>query len=136
MALTQWNRLEQVREIDLDLMKRGQQPDRRWYVNSLGQTLAIIDGPVEFLMGSPASEPHHSDSEKLHDESSRRFAIATKEVSIEQFEEFLREQPGAALSEGPRVQPFPPGSGKQAKLVCRRGLLQLAERAGESVAML
>src|SRR5262249_55250926 len=30
---------------------------RRWFVNSQGQTFTMIDGPVEFLMGSPANEP-------------------------------------------------------------------------------
>ena len=31
--------------------------DRRWYVNSQGQTFAVIEGPVEFRMGSPPTEP-------------------------------------------------------------------------------
>ena len=31
--------------------------DRRWFVNSQGQTFAVIEGPVEFDMGSPPTEP-------------------------------------------------------------------------------
>ncbi len=93
-TLRQWDMGKEVRMADVDLMKRGLRPDRRWYVNSRGQTLAVIDGPIEFLMGSPPAEPHHSDNETLHRRIiPRRFAIATKEVSIEQFEEFLKDHP-------------------------------------------
>jgi len=93
-TLRQWGLGKEVRKANLELMKRGFRSDRRWYVNSQGQTLAIIDGPVEFLMGSPPSEPHHSNGETLHRRIiPRRFAIATKEVSVEQFEEFLKEHP-------------------------------------------
>ena len=35
--------------------------DRRWYVNGQGQTFAVIDGPVEFDMGSPPTEPERRD---------------------------------------------------------------------------
>ena len=31
--------------------------DRRWFVNGQGQTFAVIEGPVEFRMGSPPTEP-------------------------------------------------------------------------------
>ena len=73
-------------------------------------------------------------TEKLHRRIiPRRFAIATKEVSNEQFEEFLKEHPELGSAEPPRVQLRPPGSGQQAKLVCRRGVLQLAERSGEAI---
>ena len=30
--------------------------ERRWYVNGQGQTFAVIEGPVEFRMGSPPTE--------------------------------------------------------------------------------
>ncbi len=91
-TLRQWGLRRQVRKIDLVLMKQGPRSDRRWYVNSQRQTLSMIDSPVEFLMGSAESEPHRSQSEKLHRRIiPRRFAIATKEVSTEQFEEFLEQ---------------------------------------------
>ena len=38
--------------------KAAAQP--QWYVNSQGHTMVVIPGPVEFLMGSPASESGHS----------------------------------------------------------------------------
>ena len=41
----------------LDLKKLKDRGNRRWYVNSQGQTFAVIEGPVEFRMGSPPTEP-------------------------------------------------------------------------------
>ena len=38
-------------------MKLKDRGDRRWFVNSQGQTFAVIEGPVEFRMGSPPTEP-------------------------------------------------------------------------------
>ena len=38
-------------------MKLKDRGDRRWFVNSQGQTFAVIEGPVEFSMGSPPTEP-------------------------------------------------------------------------------
>jgi formylglycine-generating enzyme required for sulfatase activity len=53
---------------------------------------AVIEGPVEFRMGSPAT-----DTERLGNNEPlrrigipRRFAIATKEVTVEQFQRFLK----------------------------------------------
>ena len=45
----------------VELKDRG---DRRWYVNSQGQTFAVIEGPVEFRMGSPPTEPDRWISDK------------------------------------------------------------------------
>ena len=38
---------------DAELMKLKDRGDRRWFVNSQGQTFAVIEGPVEYSMGSP-----------------------------------------------------------------------------------
>jgi formylglycine-generating enzyme required for sulfatase activity len=69
--------------------------NRQWYVPARqGYTLAVIPGPAEFIMGSPEDEPHRRQEEKLH---RRRilgsFAIATKEVTVGQFREFLKANP-------------------------------------------
>jgi hypothetical protein len=40
--------------------------DRRWFVNTQRQTLILIEGPVEFRMGAPPSEPVRFDNEALH----------------------------------------------------------------------
>ena len=46
----------------------GREPPagRDWYVNGQGQTLAIVRGPVEFAMGSPASEAGREPNEVRH----------------------------------------------------------------------
>ena len=42
--------------------------EHRWYVNGQGQTFAVIDGPIEFDMGSPPTdlECFDFDDEPLH----------------------------------------------------------------------
>ena len=56
-TLRQWKQDEELKKADAGLPKLEDRGDRRWYVNSAGQTLAVIEGPVEFAMGSPATEP-------------------------------------------------------------------------------
>ena len=93
-TLRQWKQQEKIKELDAELMKVKDRGNRRWYVNSEGQTLAVIEGPVEFSMGSPPNEPDRFDFETLHRERiNRRFAIATKEVTVEQFQRFRRANP-------------------------------------------
>jgi formylglycine-generating enzyme required for sulfatase activity/tRNA A-37 threonylcarbamoyl transferase component Bud32 len=67
-----------------------------WYVTSKeGHTLAIVRGPVEFLMGSPAYEPDRIEaSEPQHRRRiTKAFAIATREVTVAQFQRFLEDNP-------------------------------------------
>ena len=52
--------------IDAELRKLKDRGNRRWYVNSQGQTFAVIEGPVEFRMGSPPTEPERLSYEILH----------------------------------------------------------------------
>ena len=75
-------------------------------MNSQGQTFAVIDGPVEFRMGSPLTEPDRFDREIQHQVLiPRRFAIAAKEVSVEQYREFEKENPGADHTYSHRYSP-------------------------------
>ena len=71
----------------------GKEPgEHRWYVNGQGQTFALIEGPVAFRMGSPPNEPDRSMNETLYRcVIPRRFAIAAKEVTVEQYQRFVRE---------------------------------------------
>src|SRR5262249_29188676 len=77
-------------------------PDRRWHVNGQGQTMVMIRGPVEFLMGSPPSEPGREEgpdgrAEAQHQRRiSRSFAIAAKEGTVGQVRRFHRNHPYAA----------------------------------------
>jgi formylglycine-generating enzyme required for sulfatase activity len=77
-------------EVDDQLMKVKDRGNRRWFVNGQGQTFAVVEGPVEFRMGSPPTE-----TERIRGEPPKRiriprsFAIASTEVTKDQFQRFL-----------------------------------------------
>jgi len=72
-------------------------PPPGWYVNGQGQTMVVIPGPVEFVMGSPESEKDWKSDEVQHVRRiGRTFAIASTSVTKEQF---LRFQPTLSHSE-------------------------------------
>ena len=51
----------------------------------------MIEGPVEFRMGSPPTEPDRVRyNEPQRRVIPRRFAIAAKEVTVEQFQRFVK----------------------------------------------
>jgi hypothetical protein len=77
----------------------GPAGDRNWYVNRERQTFVIVRGPVEFHMGAAAGElsgrpaPDSAD-EPLHTiRIPRSFAIASKEVTVADFQRFLDANP-------------------------------------------
>jgi formylglycine-generating enzyme required for sulfatase activity len=93
-TLRQWKQQEQLKAAQSELSRLKDRGERRWYVNSQGQTFTIIDGPVEFRMGSPLNEPDRGSNETLHRRViPRRFAIADKEVTVMQYQEFVKENP-------------------------------------------
>jgi formylglycine-generating enzyme required for sulfatase activity/tetratricopeptide (TPR) repeat protein len=112
-TLRQWG--QQARIVAVEANLHGQEKDqgqRRWYVNSQGQTFVLIEGPVEFRMGSPPTEPDHNPDETPHRQIiPHRFAIATKEVTVEQYQRFAREhrQFGLAQNYLDRFSPDPNG---------------------------
>ena len=74
------------------LTKLKDRGERRWFVNGQGQTFAVIEGPVEFRMGSPPTEPKRNVTTETPRRMviPRRFAIAAKEVTVEQWQRFER----------------------------------------------
>ena len=46
-TLRQWKKQESLKAADTELAKLKDRGDRRWFVNSQGQTFAVIEGPVE-----------------------------------------------------------------------------------------
>jgi formylglycine-generating enzyme required for sulfatase activity len=80
---------------------------RRWCVNARGQTLTLLEGPVELELGSPALEAGRQADESLRRRViPRSFAIATKEVTALQFRAFLEGighnwQPSERLGQDP-----------------------------------
>ncbi len=91
-ALRQCGQQENLKGLHAELMKLKDRGNRRWFVNSQGQTFAVIDGPVEFRMGSPPTEPNRNVTLERPRRLliPRRFAIAAKEVTIEQWQRFER----------------------------------------------
>jgi len=91
-TLRKWGQQERLRDVDAQLIKQKDLGERRWFINGEGQTFAVIEGPVEFRMGSPLTETERTPG----NEPPRRiiiprsFAIATKEVTKEQFQRFLK----------------------------------------------
>jgi eukaryotic-like serine/threonine-protein kinase len=105
-TLRQWGQQKPLKERDAELMKVKDWGDRRWCVNSQGQTFAVIEGPVEFSMGSPPTEPDRFDSELLHRRRiPRRFAIAAQEVTVEQYQVFVNENRGVDHAQNDRYSP-------------------------------
>ena len=90
----EWAKDQEQREKRLDGIKQLLTKDKektppQWYVNGQGQTMVVIPGPVEFLMGSPPTEAGRDDDETQHKERiGRTFALAAKSVTVEQYRQF------------------------------------------------
>jgi eukaryotic-like serine/threonine-protein kinase len=91
-TLRQWKQQEKLKDPDAALRKLAfkDRGDRRWYVNGQNQTFVLVEGPVKFGMGSPPSEPDRTNDLTLEQRTiDRRFAIATKEVSVAAYQAFV-----------------------------------------------
>ena len=109
-TLRKWGQQNKLKEVDAQLMKVEDWGERRWFVNSQGQTFAVIDGPVEFHMGSPPWEADRDTNETLHQRIiPRRFAIAAKEVTVEEYQEFVKENRGVDHVYNDKHSPDPKG---------------------------
>src|SRR5262249_25511982 len=86
-----WGLADELGQFDLKLAGRQPGP-RRWFVNGQGQTLAVFSSAGDFQMGSSEHEQNRGDTETLHQRRvPRSFALATKEVTVEQFRRFLKD---------------------------------------------
>jgi hypothetical protein len=90
----EWAKDQEQRQKRLDAIKVLLRKDKekappQWYVNGQGQTMVVIPGPVEFLMGSPPTEPGRRDVELQHRRRiGRTFALMGKPVTLEQFQTY------------------------------------------------
>jgi hypothetical protein len=109
--LRRWGNQSELKKLDDELVQLGLQPGGKWYVNRQGHTMAIIDGPIQFTRGSPTYERGRWWNEVLHNKRIRRsFAIATKEVSVSQFEGFMRNHSEVPhFEDNQRYSPDPGG---------------------------
>ena len=63
----------------------------QWYVNGQGQTMVVIPGPVEFVMGSPPTEAGRESRENQHKmHIGRTCALAAKSVTLAEYQRFDR----------------------------------------------
>ena len=76
-TLRNWQQNELTDKIDVELRDTSRQ-EGNWFINSQGQTFAIINGPVEFQMLETRKSVTLSHS----------FAVATQEVTVKQFQKF------------------------------------------------
>jgi serine/threonine protein kinase/formylglycine-generating enzyme required for sulfatase activity len=82
-----------LKRIKQELTKQKGKAQPQWYVNGQGQTMVVLPGQVEFMMGSPLSENDRrpGGDESLHRRLiGRSFAIAAKPVTKAQFLSFDR----------------------------------------------
>jgi eukaryotic-like serine/threonine-protein kinase len=112
-TLRQWKQQEKLKELDAELMKLKDWGERRWYVNGQGQTYAVIEGPVEFRMGSPPTEPERIARNETPRRVviPRRFAIADREVTVEQYQRFVKTKAEFGLDPSQLARYSPKGAG-------------------------
>lgn len=93
-VLRKWGHDDQLRDENLKLATGKPEGDRKWYVNKKGQTLAVVDGPAEFLMGAPVYQPGREGGPEGRMETQHRkrvgrsFALMTHEVTVNEYLEF------------------------------------------------
>jgi formylglycine-generating enzyme required for sulfatase activity/serine/threonine protein kinase len=86
----QWHQEGKLRVIDRQLRTGKVQGKRGWYLNRRGQTMIIVPTPGVFLMGEQDPRFKFGD-ERLHRRRiNRTYAIASKEVTVQQFLEFRK----------------------------------------------
>ena len=112
-TLRQWKQQERLKEQDAELMKLKDWGERRWYVNGQGQTYAVIEGPVEFRMGSPPTETERIPGNETPRRVviPRRFAIADREVTVEQYQRFVKTKAKFGLDPNFLARYSPDGTG-------------------------
>jgi formylglycine-generating enzyme required for sulfatase activity len=90
-VIAKWAGDKELREsrfekIQSSLSSSQENRSHAWYVNSLGQTLVVMPGPTEFMMGSPENEAGRVSVERRHKRRiGRSFSIATTPVTLEQY---------------------------------------------------
>lgn len=93
----QWKRGAELDRIVAELADQGRKQERRkdsnWFVSPTGLTFTVFRGPIEFTIGSPESEPGREEGpiETPHiARIERSFAFATREVTVAEFQRFLK----------------------------------------------
>ena len=92
LLLRRWGHAELLSALNKELDEKPA-ADKRWIVDGQGHTLSIVRGPVEFHMGSlPHTIGRNNLREMRHKKRiGRSYAIATREVTVEQYQRFQPE---------------------------------------------
>lgn len=91
-----WGMREDLEALDRELATSPPVATRGWLIAAEGHTLALVRGPAEFTMGSPDFEtyrPKGPEEAQVRVRIPRSFAVATKEVTVAQFQRFLDANP-------------------------------------------
>jgi formylglycine-generating enzyme required for sulfatase activity len=81
-------RLQSIQQL---VRKDKEKAPPQWYVNTQGQTMVVIPGPVEFRMGSPSTEEGRFPDELQHQQRiGRTIAVAAAPVTVRAFRQFLK----------------------------------------------
>jgi formylglycine-generating enzyme required for sulfatase activity len=100
-----WGQARALEKIDRELAGKPRE-GRQWSVNALGLTLVHCPKPDVFLMGSPSGELDRKPDEIQHRRRiGRSFAIASKLVTVRQFQQFLKENPQVESNYGEQYAP-------------------------------
>jgi formylglycine-generating enzyme required for sulfatase activity len=90
LLLRRWGGPDVLDQCDAEMRERPSVPKgSRWELGPNGHTFAILPGPLEFRMGaSPHETAHYGDPVLHYRKIDRSLMVATKEVTVEQFQEF------------------------------------------------
>ncbi len=78
----------EIARADLSLESNGPIDGKSWYVGRNGHTMAVVRGPVEFVMGSHETYPDRHDETPHRVRIGRTFSIATLETTYGQYSRF------------------------------------------------
>ncbi|MBL7044050.1 MAG: protein kinase [Pirellulaceae bacterium] len=85
---------QELEKASKELKQAFPDDERQWYVTSHGHSMVVVDGLVDFEVGSSETEQGRSKNERLYRaQIPRTFAIATKEVTVDQFRRFQSDFP-------------------------------------------
>ncbi|MGE3804714.1 MAG: SUMF1/EgtB/PvdO family nonheme iron enzyme, partial [Gemmataceae bacterium] len=94
--LRSWHRQDDLDRIDRQFASGQSEGKRLWYVTRQGQTLVVVRGPVDFVMGSPPGEagreggPQGLVEKQAPTRIAHSFALGAREVSAREFGMFRK----------------------------------------------
>jgi len=100
-------------------------PSQQWYVNGQGQTMVVIPGPVEFVMGSPSPRRTVRTTSVSTNTDGRTFDPRDQIGTVEQYGNSTKD------SSCLRSTPAPPTCPWWAPMLKRQRTAQLVEQGGK-----